>query len=108
MYGQCVFNREGNSMKHCIIVKFTESVKDKAGLIKEIESVFRSEEKPEGVSGYEFVSNCVERANRYDLAIVITMDKSALPVWDSSRVHHRWKDEFGANVAQKAIFDYEV
>ena len=50
---------------------------------------------------------CVDRANRYDLMIVLDMDKDALPNWDASDIHHRWKDEYGGLLEKKAIFDYE-
>ena len=61
----------------------------------------------DGVRGVEFKENCIERENRYDLMIVLEMDEEALPSWDASEIHHRWKDEYGHLVAKKAIFDCE-
>lgn len=94
-------------MKHCIISKFSDTVTDKAALIENIKALFAAEPKPDGVRGYEFITNCVDRPNRYDLMIAIDMPASALPVWDVSTLHKRWKDEFGEFLAAKAIFDYE-
>ena len=50
---------------------------------------------------------CIDRPNRYNLMIVLDMDREALPNWDASDIHHRWKDEYGGLLEQKAIFDYE-
>lgn len=94
-------------MKHCIIVKFVDTVEDKAALVNEIRAVFAAEAIPQGVEGYSFVENCVARPNRYDLMIVVHMPVEALPVWDASAIHKRWKSEFGGYVAGKAIFDCE-
>ena len=94
-------------MKHCIISKFSEDVGDKAALIEKIKALFAAEERPEGVRGYEFITNCIDRPNRYDLMIVIDMPHNALPAWDASALHKRWKSEFSGYLAAKAIFDYE-
>lgn len=94
-------------MKHCIIAKFNEDVTDKAELIGRIRALFAAEARPEGVHGYEFIPNCVDRPNRYDLMIVIDLPAEALPAWDASALHKRWKSEFGGYLAAKAIFDYE-
>ena len=51
--------------------------------------------------------NCIDRENRYDLAIIIDMDKAALPAWDASELHREWKSGFGSYLAAKAIFDFE-
>ena len=47
------------------------------------------------------------RENRYDVMIVLEMDRDALPLYDDSEMHHRWKGEFGGLLEKKAIFDYE-
>lgn len=49
----------------------------------------------------------IDRPNRYDLLILICMDKTALPAFDESEVHHVWKDTYTPFIAQKAIFDCE-
>lgn len=94
-------------MKHCIIVKFNESAGSKAELIKKAEGLFSTVGRPEGVTDISLVRNCIDRPNRYDLMIVVSMARKALPAWDASELHHRWKEEFGSCIASKAIFDYE-
>ena len=51
--------------------------------------------------------NVINRPNRYDLLIELTMTPDMLPAYDASEPHHRWKETFGARIQQKAIFDYE-
>ena len=48
-----------------------------------------------------------DRANRYDLMILLKMDQEALPAYDASEPHHRWKEEYGDRIDKKAIFDCE-
>ena len=59
------------------------------------------------VHGVEVIPNVIDRPNRYDLLIRIAMDESALPLYDACDAHHRWKDEYGALIEKKAIFDCE-
>ena len=94
-------------MKHCIIAKFNDGVGDKAAMIARIEALFSSAPAMDGIHGYTVLRNCVDRENRYDLAIVVDMDKAALPAWDASELHHEWKSRFGSCLAAKAIFDFE-
>ena len=94
-------------MKHCIIAKFNDTVDDKAAMIERIEALFISAPAMDGVCGCTVLRNCVDRENRYDLAIVIDMDKAALPAWDASELHREWKSRFGSYLAAKAIFDFE-
>ena len=60
-----------------------------------------------GVHGAEVIPNCVDRDNRYDVLIRLDMDREALPLYDVSAMHHRWKDEFTPLLEKKAIFDHE-
>ena len=94
-------------MKHCIIAKFNDNAAGKAAMIEQAEALFTSAPAMDGIRSYTVLRNCIDRANRYDLAIVIDMDKAALPVWDASELHHEWKNRFGAELAAKAIFDFE-
>ena len=94
-------------MKHHIIVKYVPEVTDKKALLAEIKALYAGACDIPGVHGVEFKENCVARENRYDLMIVLDMDEAALPNWDASAIHHRWKDEYGHLVAKKAIFDCE-
>ena len=83
-------------MKHCIIAKFNESAADKQAALAQVRALLSGAEPIEGV-----------RDNRYDLMIVVEMEKAALPNWDASRIHHQWKEQFGGLLEKKAIFDYE-
>ena len=80
-------------MQHCILVKWTPDAGDRDALAKEAEAIFRR--------------NVINRPNRYDLLIELTMTPDMLPAYDASEPHHRWKETFGARIQQKAIFDYE-
>lgn len=94
-------------MKHCIIAKFNESAADKQAALARVRALFAGAEPIEGVRGITIHENCVVRDNRYDLMIVVEMEKAALPNWDASRIHHQWKEQFGGLLEKKAIFDYE-
>ena len=71
-------------MKHCIIAKFNDSVDDKAAMITRIDKLFAPAPAMDGIHGCTVLRNCIDRENRYDLAIIIDMDKAALPAWDAS------------------------
>ena len=95
-------------MKHCIIAKYTpQAYERRAELLPRIREIFAVAGEIPGVRGAEVYPNCVARENRYDVMIVLDMDKEALPNWDASAVHHQWKGEYGALIEKKAIFDYE-
>ncbi|MGN1020112.1 MAG: hypothetical protein ACI4O7_07035 [Aristaeellaceae bacterium] len=92
-------------MLHHILVKWKEKPADPAALNGEIEALFREALAIPGVHAVEVIPNVVDRPNRYDLLIRLTMDVSALTVYDASDAHHLWKERYGALIAQKAIFD---
>ena len=94
-------------MKHHIIVKWNDKVTDRTELLKEVEELFSSAGRADGVEGVSLIPNCVDRPNRYDLMIVLEMEKEDLPVWDGSPVHREWKEKYGDLVLSKAIFDCE-
>lgn len=94
-------------MKHCIIVKWNETVTDNAAILDGVREVFADCTATDGVKGVEIIPNVIDRPNRYDVMIVVTMDKDALPSWDNSDTHKRWKAEYGDRIASKAIFDAE-
>ena len=93
-------------MKHHIIVKFTEGT-DVQALLPPVREIFDECLKIPGIHGVELKTSCIDRPNRYDLMIAIDMDKEALPAYDVSEPHHRWKDTYGPITAKKAIFDCE-
>lgn len=94
-------------MKHCILAKFNESVADKPAVLAQVKALFAGAAPVDGVNGITIHENCVARDNRYDLMIVVKMEKAALPNWDASEIHHQWKTQFGGMLEKKAIFDYE-
>jgi hypothetical protein len=91
-------------MKHHIIVKFKEGT-DVRALLEPVRSIFEETLAIPGIRKIDFKLSNSDRANRYDLMIVMDMDQEALPAYDVSEPHLRWKSEYGALVAQKAIFD---
>lgn len=95
-------------MKHCILAKFTPEAKaQRAALLPRIREIFSAAADIPGVHGAEVIPNCVDRDNRYDVLIRLDMDREALPLYDVSAMHHRWKDEFAPLLEKKAIFDHE-
>lgn len=94
-------------MQHYIIVKWNEKVLDKEALIPEIEELFQQAVSIPGIHKVELIPNIVDRPNRYDLMIVVTMEQEALSVYDDSIYHKQWKEQYGERIAQKAIFDSE-
>ena len=94
-------------MKHCILAKWNETVTDKAALLAQVRVLYAAADAIPGVHGVTVHPCCIDRSNRYDLMIVLDMDREALPNWDASDIHHRWKDEYGGLLEKKAIFDYE-
>ncbi len=94
-------------MKHYILVKLTDEAKARKGLFDEVERLFMRSTELAGVHSVSVCGNIVARPNRYDIMIVITMDREALEAYDSSAMHLEWKEKYGSCVAQKAIFDCE-
>ena len=94
-------------MKHYIIGKFKPEVTDKAAQCVSITKLFSAATQIPGIHSAEVYPNCIDRANRSDVMIVLDMEKDALSVWDDSELHHRWKDTFGRLLEKKTIFDQE-
>ena len=94
-------------MKHHIIVKWNESISDKRGAAEEVRKLFAPSTDIDGIRSVRVIENCIDRPNRYDIMIVLDMDKDALTVWDGSEIHKTWKSERGEKIASKAIFDCE-
>lgn len=93
-------------MKHHIIVKFTEGT-DVAALAEPVRAIFERTLSIPGIHGLEIKTSNSDRPNRYDLMIVLDMEKDALPAYDVSEPHLQWKTEYGPITAKKAIFDCE-
>ena len=94
-------------MKHCILAKLRPEAGDWRAYLPQIREIFSAAGDIPGVRGAEVLPGCVDRDNRYDVLIRLDMDREALPLYDVSAMHHRWKDEFGPLLEQKAIFDFE-
>lgn len=94
-------------MKHVILVKWNALVSNKNSIKTEVEIIFEQLLKFEPIHDVKIHQNVINRANRYDLMIVIEMDKEFLPVYDESEQHKEWKQKFGKFVENKAIFDFE-
>ena len=92
-------------MKHCILVKFIKSFDWQSELSK-IATIFDSI-NINGVHKTDYLVNCIDRENRYDLLIRIDMEKEALEKYDMSENHHIWKESYSKYIEKKAIFDYE-
>lgn len=94
-------------MKHYIIVKFVDGTDVKA-LVEPVRAIFEETLAIPGIHTLELCVSNSDIANRYDLMIIIDMDKEALPAYASSEPHLRWKSEYGDRISKKAIFDCDI
>ena len=96
-------------MKHCILVKWNNFVDfdRKNEIADEVQSLFLNLLKIQGIHEVKIHKNVIDRSNRFDLMILIEMDKEILSVYDDSETHHEWKEKYGKFVENKAIFDFE-
>lgn len=94
-------------MKHHIIVKFKKEAPALKEMLPRIDEIFSGVKNVPGVKDYSLVENCIDRSNRYNLMIVIYMEKDALEKYDCCEAHHAWKEEFSKYMESKAIFDCE-
>ena len=92
-------------MKHYIIVKFNSSVSDRHALVEEIRRHFAQASEIDGINSVNLCPSVIDLPNRYDLMIILEMDKSALPVWAESSIHTEWKRRYSHLLESKAIFD---
>ena len=91
-------------MKHHIVVKFVPGT-DYAALEAPVRGIFEETLAIPGVRGVDVRLSNSERPNRYDMMIVMDMEKDALPAYDVSEPHLRWKRDYGPMIEKKAIFD---
>ena len=94
-------------MEHYIIVKFTEGTDVKA-LVEPVRGIFEETLSIPGVRSLDIRVSNSDIENRFDLMIIITMEKEALPAYAASEPHIRWKREYGDRIAKKAIFDCDI
>jgi len=95
-------------MKHCILAKYRAEVYPRREvLLPRIREIFAPLTDLPGIHGVRVYPNCVARDNRYDVLIVLDMERDALPLYDGSAPHHLWKEEFGPLLAQKGLGEVE-
>lgn len=92
-------------MRHHILVKWNEQAPDHEQLRRDIEALFQQALEVPGIHRVDVLPNVVDRPNRYDLLILLTMDREALDAYDSCAAHHAFKDAYTPYMAKKAIFD---
>ena len=97
-------------MKHLILAKFKPEItaEQKAAMLPDIRRIFEETLSVDGITGVQVFTNCIDRSNRYDLLIEISMDRSALEAYDVCAPHREWKTRYGDLLEKKAIFDHEV
>lgn len=91
-------------MRHHILVKWKEGYRADVAKIRRL---FEETLEIPGISCVSVHPNVVDRSNRYDLLILVHMERQALETYDACEAHHRWKDEYGQFIEKKAIFDCE-
>ena len=92
-------------MLHYIIVNWKDGNKEELTL--RARKLYSEATSIKGISAVEIKENVTPRDNRYDLMIVLTMQKESLPVWDNRELHLKWKADFGKYIDKKCIFDCE-
>ncbi len=92
-------------MRHHILVKWAEGIPQPE--IAPIRQLFLDTLRIPGVHDVSVHPNVIPRSNRYDLLIVISMEKEALDAYDVSEPHLQWKERYTPLIAHKAIFDCE-
>lgn len=96
-------------MTHYILAKFKPDYADnKAALYPAILELFTHTKELPGVYDVQLHRNCIDRANRYDIMIMIRMERDSLPLYDACVWHKQWKEQYGAMLESKAIFDSEA
>ncbi len=95
-------------MQHHVIVKFNNIVKDKNALADEIGNLFKSMVGTvEGVHKVSPHKNCINMSNRYDLMIIVDMERNALEAYSNSLIHDKWINDYSQFLESKVIMDYE-
>ena len=92
-------------MRHHILVKWNGQAPDHRLLRREIEALFQDILAVPGIHRVEVLPSVIDRPNRYDLLILLTMDKEALEAYDGCATHHAFKEKYTPYMEKKAIFD---
>ena len=91
-------------MRHHILVKWKDGFQPQ---LEPIRSLFEETLSIPGVHSVSLHPNVIDRPNRYDLLILMCMEKDALEVYDACPAHKRWKELYSEMIEKKAIFDCE-
>jgi len=94
-------------MQHYIIAKLNDTAPDHEALLREIRALFQKAETLPGIRRVTVRSACLHSEIRYDLMIMLDMDKESLAIFDASPIHSEWKERFGKYLKHKVIFDCE-
>ena len=92
-------------MRHHILIKWNDQAPDHDRLRQEIETLFQATLDVPGIHRVDVLPSVIDRPNRYDLLVLLTMDRDALDAYDACAPHHTFKETYTPYMAQKAIFD---
>lgn len=94
-------------IKHYIIVKLKHGV-NKAELAESIKILFEHALKIDDV--YRVIINVSnsELENRHDIMIEMHLTVKALKEFDNSKIHKKWKEDYGKYIVSKTIFDCDI
>lgn len=94
-------------MQHHILVKWSSEIADRHQTASEVRTLFEGLLRQGLCAKVEVMENIIDRPNRYDLLIRLTMAEADLPRYDACEIHHFWKEHYGPFIEKKAIFDAE-
>jgi hypothetical protein len=95
-------------MQHHVIVKFNETVKDKVAMADEIGNLYKGMVGTvEGIHKITYHKNCIDMDNRYDLMVIVDMEKDALEAYSNSPIHDKWLRDYPKYLESKVIMDYD-
>ncbi|MBO4861318.1 MAG: Dabb family protein [Firmicutes bacterium] len=93
-------------MRHYVIIKLKDcSLRSEAAA--NARTIFEKTLEIDGVESVNVYENCVDRPNRFDVMIEITMRPETLPVYDTSEAHLEWKRYCDPLLESKTVFDRE-
>lgn len=94
-------------MLHYILVKWKEGRLDKATLSDRAAALLTQAVILPGVEGVMVQQACMFGERRGDLMVCMKLERNALPAFDASNIHRKWKEVFGPYIQQKMVFDWE-
>jgi len=94
-------------MKHLVMVKWNETVKDKDAMAAEVLELFQKAKQHPEIQGIEHIKNAVPLPNRWDSLFIIYLKKEDIQVWIDCKPHQIWKKDYNKFVDKKAVFDWE-